>query len=144
MAIEDPKIFTAAVDDLLGSGNWVSDDHCAHLFTAYTFDASDATKNDMVMTEVAATGGYSQDGELLSGEAVNTSGANVYLDSDAIEWTSSTITAKYLVVFQKGTGALQTTHVPVFYISLDSGGDVSSTSGTFKVTPNANGWFGFA
>lgn len=144
MAIQDPQIYTAAINDLLDEGDWNTDDHCAHLFTAYTFAASHATYGGMAMTEVAATGGYSRDGLELSGEAITTAGATVYLDSNAIEWTSATITAKFLVVFKKDVGELVSGDVPVFHISLDDGGEVSSTSGTFKVSPAANGWFSFS
>ena len=144
MAIQDPQIYTAAIDDLLDAGDWAGDDHCAHLFTDYTFAADDATYGGMTMTEVAATGGYSRDGLALTNEAVNTAGAYVYLDSDAIEWTSATISANFLVVFKKDAGALVSGDVPVFHISLDGGGAVSSTSGSFKVSPHTNGWFSFS
>ena len=145
MAIQDPEIYTAAIDDLLDAGDWDTDNHSAHLFTAYTFAASHATKAGMSMTEHAATGGYSQDGKALSGKAINTVGAYVYLNSDAIEWTSATISANFLVVFKKPADrALDNADIPIFYISLDGGGAVSSTSGSFKVSPHTTGWFSFS
>lgn len=145
MSIQDPEIYTAAINDLLDDGDWNTDNHSAHLFTAYDFSPAHATKAGMTMTEHAATGGYSQYGKALSGHTINTVGATVYLKSADIEWTSATISANFLVVFKKPADrALGDADIPIFYISLNNGPAVSSTSGTFKISPHANGWFSFS
>ena len=146
MATGTPKIYTPKLDALLSSDDWESNTHYAHLFTSYTFGASHAAYSEMGPPTEVVNGDYSQDGLLVGGEAITTDGTKVYLASSALDWGDPvTITAKYLVVFEKATGSLAAGDKPVFYLSLDdSEADVSSTSGAFKVSQHLDGgWLYF-
>lgn len=91
------------------------------------------------MTEVSNTGtNYSTGGATLTNPAFSyTAGTNVFaFTSDAASWASSTITARYACIYD----ATPASNKP-FISYLDFGADVTSTNGTFTVTPAAGGWF---
>lgn len=99
--------------------------------------------SDISANEVAAGGGYSTHGKLLTCTVTRASNV-VTFDCDDQAWTASTITAKYAVIVKDAdaNGALATTDVPLCYCDLSSGGgSLSSTSATFSVTINASGVF---
>lgn len=64
----------------------------------------------------------------------------VMFNSAAAAWASSTITAKYAVIVHRAGASLAGTDLLVGYGDLDvGGGSISSTNGTFQVSPaNAN------
>lgn len=77
-------------------------------------------------------------------KAVNLVTGDVQFDSDPVTFANpGTITAAKYMVFVQGTaGALNPTDRLIAVEDLDSGGGtVSSTSGVFRVTPPASGWF---
>ncbi|HUS97122.1 MAG TPA: hypothetical protein VMX97_10315 [Hyphomicrobiaceae bacterium] len=112
--------------------------------SAYTpSDNVHATWTDVSANEVAAAGGYSTHGKLLTSTVVHAAGTATY-DCDDQSWTSSTITAKYAVIVEDAdaNAALASTDRLVAYSDLDTGGgSVSTTSGTFAVNINASGVF---
>jgi len=105
--------------------------------------ATHSTWADVSANEVAAGGGYSTHGKLLTC-TVNRSSLVVTFDCDDQSWTSSTITAKYAVIVKDAdaNGSLASTDALVAYCDLESGGgSISTTSGTLSITINASGVF---
>jgi len=89
-----------------------------------------------VTNEVADTG-YTAGGETLAGKTNtqdNTDDEGVF-DANDVTWSSSSITARYAVIY-KDTGTPSTSPL-VCYIDL--GGDKSSASGDFTLSWNAEG-----
>ena len=112
--------------------------------SAYTPNQSThSTWTDVSANEVAAGGGYSTHGKLLTC-TVNRLSLVVTFDCDDQSWTSSTITAKYAVIVKDAdaNGSLASTDALVAYCDLESGGgSISTTSGTLSITINASGVF---
>lgn len=99
----------------------------------YTPDATDVYFSDL-SNEVVGTG-YTAGGATLAGVAVTYSGGTTTLDATDPTWTTSTITARYAVIY-KSTGTSSTS--PVLFL-FDFGSDKSSSGGTFTVQFNASG-----
>lgn len=99
---------------------------------------SDDYWDDVSSYEVSGTG-YTAGGATLGSKTVGyTSGTNVTkFDAADVSWTSSTITARYAVVYLS-TGS-SSTSVLIAYV--DFGSDQSSSSGTFSITWSASGIF---
>lgn len=89
-----------------------------------------------VTNEVTGTG-YTAGGATLANKTITyTSGTNVVkLDADDTSWTSSTITARYAVVY-KSTGTSSTSPLLGY---VDFGQNESSSSGTFQIQWSASG-----
>jgi len=94
--------------------------------------------NDVSAYEVTGTG-YTAGGATLANKSVTyTSGTNVTkFDADDVSWTSSTITARYAVVYDS-TGTASTSAL-IGYV--DFGSNQSSSSGTFSIVWDAAGIF---
>jgi hypothetical protein len=94
--------------------------------------------NDVSTYEVSGTG-YTAGGATLASKTVGyTSGTNVTkFDAADVSWTSSTITARYAVVYV-ATGTASTSAL-IGYV--DFGSDQSSSSGTFSIVWDAAGIF---
>lgn len=110
----------------------------ALLTNAYTPD-QDAHNylDDVVANEVSGTG-YTAGGNTLANKT-NTynAGTNVIvLDADDTTWSSSTITARYAVVYD-ATPATNATKPLIGYV--DFGSDQSSSNGNFTITWDATG-----
>ena len=99
---------------------------------------SDDYWDDVSSYEVTGTG-YTAGGATLASKTVGyTSGTNVTkFDAADVSWTSSTITARYAVVYLS-TGS-SSTSVLIAYV--DFGSDQSSSSGTFSISWSASGIF---
>lgn len=110
--------------------------------SSYTPNQStDDTWSDVSANEVANGNGYATHGKAVT-TSVTKSGLVTTIDGDDQNWTSSTITAKYLVLVKDAdtNGALAGTDVLIAYCDLDTGGgSVSSTAGDFAITMNASG-----
>lgn len=93
--------------------------------------------DDVAANEVSGTG-YTAGGLTLAGKtATYDSATNVnILDANDAVWASSTITARYAVVYDD-SGATNAQKVLVGYV--DFGSDQSSTNGNFTVTWDATG-----
>lgn len=93
--------------------------------------------DDVVTNEVSGTG-YTAGGLTLAGKTVTYDSANnvVVLDANDAVWASSTITARYAVVYDD-SGATNAQKVLIGYV--DFGSDQSSTNGNFTVTWDATG-----
>lgn len=92
--------------------------------------------DDVSANEASGTG-YTAGGATLANAAVSyDSGTNVVkLDADDVSWTSSTITARYAVIYLS-TGTASTSPL-IGYV--DFGSDQSSSAGTFALNWSANG-----
>jgi hypothetical protein len=93
--------------------------------------------DDVVANEVSGTGYTAGGATLASKTATYDSATNVViLDAADAVWASSTITARYAVVYDD-SGATNAQKVLVGYV--DFGSDQSSTNGNFTVTWDATG-----
>lgn len=88
--------------------------------------------------EVANGNGYTTGGKSLTATWTR-SGATVTFDCDDQAWAASTITAKYAVIYSNNTN-----DDLLCFCELDTGGSVSTVSGTLTVTINASGVFTLA
>jgi len=109
----------------------------ALLSNAYTPD-QDAHDyfNDVSANEVTGTG-YTSGGATLASKTITyDSGSNVItLDAADTTWSSSTITARYAVVY--GSTGTSSTSPLIGYV--DFGSDQSSSNGNFTITWDATG-----
>lgn len=119
--------------------NWSSDTIKVALATS-TYTPSQDTHdffND-VTNEVTGTGYTAGGATLASKTATYTSGTNTCaFDAADTSWTTSTITARYAIIY-KSTGTASTSPL-IGYV--DFGADVSSSGGTFTITWDAAGIF---
>jgi hypothetical protein len=93
--------------------------------------------DDVIANEVTGTG-YTQGGNTLANKtnAYNSSTNVIVLDADDTTWSSSTITARYAVVYD-ATPATNATRPLIGYV--DFGSDQSSSNGNFTITWDATG-----
>jgi hypothetical protein len=93
--------------------------------------------DDVVANEVTGTG-YTAGGATLAGKTITYDGANnvTVLDANDVTWASSTITARYAVIYDD-SGATNAQKALIGYV--DFGSDQSSTNGNFTITWDANG-----
>lgn len=93
--------------------------------------------DDVVAYEVTGTG-YTAGGATLANKtnSYNTSTNVITLDADDVTWSSSTITARYAVVYD-ATPSTNATKPLVGYV--DFGSDQSSSNGNFTITWDATG-----
>lgn len=111
--------------------------------SSYTPDQENHdTWSDISANEVADGNGYSTHGKALTSISITKSALEVFFDADNLIWTSSTITAKYLVIVKDANtdGSLAAGDKVVGYVDLETGGgSVSSTAADFTVNMNASG-----
>lgn len=122
-----------------GSINWGSDTIKVALATSsYTPDQDAHVFFNDITNEVTGTG-YTAGGATLGSKTSNyTSGTNTQvLDAADTSWTTSTITARYAIIY-KSTGTSSTSPL-IGYVNF--GADVSSSGGTFQITWDAAGIF---
>lgn len=94
--------------------------------------------DDVSTYEVSGTG-YTSGGATLASKAVTYDGGTNVTKFDAadVSWTSSTITARYAVVYLD-TGTAATSPLIAY---VDFGSDQSSSSGTFQIVWDGAGIF---
>lgn len=95
--------------------------------------------DDVTSFEVTGTG-YTSGGQALANKTVTLDTANnvLILDADNVTWPSSTITARYAIVYNN-TGASAAAKPLISYIDLVS--DQASSNGNFTVEWDASGIF---
>jgi hypothetical protein len=93
--------------------------------------------DDVSSYEVTGTG-YTSGGITLSSKTSTYDGTNnvVILDAADVTWSSSTITARYAVVYDD-SGASAASKALIGYV--DFGSDQSSTNGNFTITWDSTG-----
>lgn len=139
------KVYGAAVEKV-SKGTLDLDTHTFRmvlLTSSYTPNqGTHATWTDASANELAAAGGYSTHGKLLTA-TVNRSSLVVTFDCDDQAWTSATFTAKYAAIVRDAdaNGALASTDDLLCYCELEAGGTVSPSAATLTVTINASGVF---
>lgn len=90
-----------------------------------------------ITNEVTGTG-YSAGGATLANDVFTyTGGTNTWMyDGDDTTWTTSTITARYAILYDTTPGTSATDPLISY---LDMGADFTSSGGTFQITWNASG-----
>lgn len=126
-------IYNSAVrDEAVGNVNFGSDTFYAMLVTStYTPNKDTHAKRSDVTNEVTGTG-YTAGGQAIACTvaAVDTANDRVVMTFASINWASSTITARGMVVYKR-RGGVSSADELVFYD--DFGADIASTGGTFTV-----------
>lgn len=92
-------------------------------------DTDDLYSN--LSNEHAATGNYSTGGETLANASITQTANVLKLDGDNITWSSSTITARYAVIYDSSNSCL------IGFV--DFGENMSSSNSDFTITWNASG-----
>ena len=111
---------------------------CMLCTSTYTPSQDNHDFHDDVTNECAATGNYVTGGNIMTTTNPTISGRVTSFDAADTAWASSTITARYAVIYDY-TGGSSATNVFVAYV--DFGEDKSSENGTFQLTWNASGIF---
>ena len=118
--------------------DWVADTIKVSLHTStYTPDQDADNFHDDATNEVTGTG-YTAGGASLSTKtATYDTGSNeLRLDADDVSWGSSTITARYAVIYKDRGGASSADELLGY---VDFGENVSTTNGTFTITWASDG-----
>lgn len=132
--------FLAAYDgsghDLTNGGDTIK---VALMADTYTPDRdADAFWDDISANEISGTG-YTAGGATIANQSWTQDNAidKAVFDGDPVEWASSTLTARYGVIY-KDTGTPSTS--PLIQL-IDFGANQSTSGSTFRITPDANGYF---
>lgn len=123
--------------------DWDSDTIKVALTTStYTPDQDTHDYFNDVTNQVTGTG-YTAGGATLASKTVTyTSGTNTQtFDAADVTWSSSTITARYAVIYD-ATSGVSSTSALIGYV--DFGADVVSSGGDFTIQWNASGIFTIA
>jgi hypothetical protein len=120
--------FTGAVD-------LDSDTFYGMLVTSGYTANKDHDKRDDITNEVSGTG-YAAGGHAVTITSVTLDTTNDRVDVavSVPDWTGATISAAGMVVYKHRGGAASADELAAFY---DFGGTVTSTNGTFSVTPSS-------
>lgn len=137
MAVSAKMYGNAFVSAFSGLINYPSDTIKVALCTS-TY-APDQDVHDFfndITNEVTGTG-YTAGGATLGTKTLTYNGGTNTLSIDAADtsWTTSTITARYAIIY-KSTGTASTSPLIAY---VDFGADVVSTAGTFQITWDAAG-----
>jgi len=114
----------------------LDDTHTVDIDTHDFKDDIDATGDEITGT------GYTAGGAVITTRTITVDTANDWAeyDGDDVTWGSSTITARYGVVY-KDTGVASTSPLICF---VDFGSNKSSSNGDFKISWHADGVFKLA
>ena len=119
--------------------DWDSDTIKVALLSSYYTPNQDTHDywDDVSSNEVTGTG-YTTGGIALSSKTSTYDGTNnvIVLDAADVTWSSSTITARYAVVYND-SGASAAAKALIGYV--DFGSDQSSTNGNFTITWDSTG-----
>jgi hypothetical protein len=117
--------------------NWTSDTIKVMLCTsAYTPNQDTDIYKDVVNPTESSGTGYSAGGTALASKTITYTGATniIAMDAADVTWASSTITARYAVIYDD----TPTSNKPLLGY-VDFGADQSSSNGNFTITWDANG-----
>lgn len=124
----------ALITDLNAGGTSVKVALCTSTYTP-----NQDTHNDWVdITNEVVGAGYAGDGAALTTKAVTYASRVTKFDADDVEWTESTITARYAIVYDDAPVADADKCLICW---IDFGEDKSSVDGTFKITFAGGGIF---
>lgn len=139
MAVTAKMYGNALLKALNKEVDWDTDTIKVMLCTSsYTPDQDTHIYKSSVTNEVTGTG-YTAGGATLANKTITYAGSTntIKLDADDVVWASSTITARYAVIYDD-TGT-DSTSVLLGYI--DFGEDKTSSAGDFKITWDSAGIF---
>ena len=122
-----------------GLVDWEDDTIKVALATSsYTPDKDAHDYFDDLTNEVSGTG-YTAGGTGLANASGTIDAANdeVQLDSDDVQWTTASFTARYAVIY-KSTGTASDSPLLGWQ---DFGEDKTASGGNFDIAVNAEGWF---
>jgi hypothetical protein len=102
---------------------------------SYTPDADDTTYTSISSDEASGTG-YTAGGQTLSSKSFDTSGTAYYFDAADVTWTSSTITARYAVLYINDASSPGDDGL---VCCIDFGSNRSSSSGAFTIEWSSSG-----
>lgn len=117
--------------------NWSSDTIKVMLCTStYVPDQDNHIYKDISVTNEVTGTGYTAGGVTLASKTITYTGATniIALDAADVTWASSTITARYAVIYDDSPAS----NKPLLGY-VDFGADQSSSSGNFTITWDANG-----
>lgn len=101
--------------------------------SSYTPSKAHGKRSD-ITNEVSGTG-YSAGGKAVTlTPSLDTTNHRVDITIGAVSWASSTITARYGVIYKSRGGASSADNL---VCALDFGADITDTNGTFTVTPSS-------
>ena len=132
------KFPLTVLTDKLGDLSGETTLKCLLCTSSYTPNQDAHDYHADITNEVAAAGNYSTGGEILTSTTVATAARVMTFDAADTQWTSSTITARYAVIYDY-TGGSSATNALVCYV--DFGENKISENGTFKIQWNASGIF---
>ncbi len=132
------KFPVTLMTDKLGDLSGETTLKCLLCTSAYTPSQDNHDYHDDITNEVAAAGNYSTGGVIMTTTTVGATARVTTVDAANTTWASSTITARYAVIYDY-TGGTSGTNALVLYV--DFGEDKSSEGGTFEIQWNASGIF---
>lgn len=110
---------------------------CMLTTSSYSVSQENDDFKDDVTNEVSGTG-YTAGGATLTSTTVAEAAKVTTFDAADTSWTSSTITARYAVIYDSTTGVTSTEPLVMY---LDFGADKSTDNGTFQIQWHTNGIF---
>ena len=119
----------------VGGGSGAHQIYVMLLTNAHVFVAANNTYASISQNEVAATGGYTTGGQILTGVTVtqNDGSTQAVFAGSNTTWAASTITAAFAVIYDH-------TLISKDLIGcFDFGGNQSSSSGNFTINWNGSG-----
>jgi hypothetical protein len=117
--------------------------HVALLANTYTPNQNSHSYFSDVLAHEVSGAGYTHLGTALSGKTCTCSAGVTKFDASDVEWTGSTITARYAVIFYNKSG--DTDHTASLLIGyVDFGEDKTTVFGTFTIQWATDGIISFA
>lgn len=104
--------------------------------SSYTPSQDDHDFYDDITNELSTANGYTSGGAALTSEALTLTARVLKFDADDVQWTSSTITARYAIIYDN-TPSNGGNKPLIAYV--DFGEDKVSENGTFKIQWHASG-----
>lgn len=124
-------IYNSCIDDVArGNIDFDTNSFKAMLVSTYTPNKDTHDKRDDVTNEVTGTGYTAGGVATVCTVSKDTATDRVTIQFAAVSWTSSTITARGLVIYKSLGGAASADALVAYN---DFGSDVSSSGGTFAV-----------
>ncbi len=134
------KVYNLAITALANKEiDWGSDTIKVSLHTSsYTPSQTAHDYQSDLTNEVANGNGYTTGGATLASKTEAFAGQVKKFDAADVTWSTSTITARYAVVYDATPGSAATNPLIAY---VDFGADVISSGGDFKITWDADGIF---
>lgn len=133
------KVYNAAVTALANKEiDWGSDTIKVSLHTSSYTPSQTTHDYQSDLTNEITGAGYTTGGATLASKTEAFTGQVKKFDAADVTWATSTITARYAVVYDATPGSAATNPLIAY---VDFGADVISSGGDFKITWDADGIF---